>query len=64
MGLDMEGGEEVCLEAKVERLACQGLSAEEIAREMGVDPGWVESLLSIWSSAGSDREDSGPGDYS
>ncbi len=60
----MEGGEEVCLEAKVERLACEGLSADDIAREMGVDPGWVESLLSMWSSAGSEQEDSGADDYS
>lgn len=38
---------EVCLEVEVERLYEQGLPAEEIARRMGLDPGWVEALISL-----------------
>lgn len=42
----MEG--EVCLEETVEKLRRSGMSAEDISREMGVDPGWVETLISLW----------------
>jgi len=41
----MEDGREVCLEEEVERLRSSGMSAAEISREMGVDEGWVESLV-------------------
>jgi len=43
----MEGGE-LCLEERVAQLRREGMSAEEIARSMGVDRGWVEELLSAW----------------
>ncbi len=41
--LDNRG--EVCLEEEVERRRRAGMAPEEIAREMGLDPGWVESLV-------------------
>ncbi|BBL80387.1 hypothetical protein RxyAA322_22410 [Rubrobacter xylanophilus] len=44
----MDDGGELCLEERVAQLRREGLSAEEIARVMGVDPGWVEALLSAW----------------
>ena len=37
---------EVCLAEEVERLRKLGLSDEEVARRMGVDVTWVESLVS------------------
>lgn len=44
----MDGGSEACLEQKVERLYESGMTAREIAAEMGVDVGWVEALISMW----------------
>jgi DNA-directed RNA polymerase specialized sigma24 family protein len=41
----MEDGREVCLEEEVERLRRSGMSVSEIARTMGVDETWVESLV-------------------
>jgi hypothetical protein len=41
----LENGGEVCLEEEVERRWRAGMMPEEIAREMGVDPSWVESLV-------------------
>jgi hypothetical protein len=41
----MEDGREVCLEEEVERLRRSGMSVAEISRTMGVDQGWVESLV-------------------
>lgn len=38
---------ELCLQEEVERLWEAGLSGEEIARKMGVDPGWVEAMISV-----------------
>jgi hypothetical protein len=55
----VENGGEVCLEEEVERLRRSGMSAAEISRTMGVDQGWVESLISI-----SADEDSSAGDRS
>ena len=42
----MEDRGEVCLAEEVERLRRLGLSDEEIAKEMGVDPTWVATLVS------------------
>ncbi len=42
----MEDRGEVCLAEEVERLRRLGLSDEEIAKKMGVDPTWVETLVS------------------
>ena len=42
---EVEDAREVCLEEEVERLRRSGMSAAEIARTMGVDQGWVESLV-------------------
>ncbi len=49
----MERGE-VCLEQTVERLYDEGMTPAEIAEVMGVDAGWVESVVSAWS--GDDAE--------
>ncbi len=53
----MEDRREVCLEEEVERMRRSGMSAPEIAREMGVDEGWVESLISFLPDEGSHAED-------
>ena len=42
----MEDRGEVCLAEEVERLRRLGLSDEEIAKKMGVDQTWVETLVS------------------
>jgi transposase-like protein len=44
---DLEDRREVCLEEEVARLRRSGMSTREIAREMGVDEAWVESLISM-----------------
>lgn len=38
---------ELCLQEEVARLREEGLSTDQIARKMGVDPGWVESLIAM-----------------
>jgi hypothetical protein len=43
----LEDRGEVCLEEEVARLRRSGMSAREIAREMGVDEGWVEGVISM-----------------
>ena len=57
----MENEGEVCLEEEVDRLRRSGMSTDEIAQQMGVDPSWVESLVSMVpdeaSSAGGREED-------
>ena len=55
----MEDRREVCLEEEVERMRRSGMSAPEIAREMGVDEGWVESLISMLADEDSSAEDRG-----
>jgi hypothetical protein len=47
--LDNRG--EVCLEEEVERRRRSGMSTEEIAQDMGVDPAWVQSLVSMVEGA-------------
>ena len=42
----MEERGEVCLAEEVERLRRLGLSYGEIASKMGVDAGWVETVVS------------------
>lgn len=42
----MEDRGELCLAEEVERLRRLGFSDEEIAKEMGVDVTWVETLVS------------------
>jgi hypothetical protein len=37
---------EVCLAEEVEHLRQLGLSDEEVASKLGVDPSWVETLVS------------------
>jgi DNA-directed RNA polymerase specialized sigma24 family protein len=49
----------VCLEEEVERLRRSGMSSREIAREMGVDEGWVESLISMSADEDSSAENHG-----
>lgn len=43
----MENKGEVCLEEEVEKRRRSGMSTDEIAQEMGVDPTWVQSLVSM-----------------
>ena len=43
----MDNKGEVCLEEEVERRRRSGMSTDEIAQDMGVDPAWVEGLLSM-----------------
>lgn len=50
----MDNRGEVCLEEEVERRRKAGLSAGEIAQEMGLDPGWVEALISTWEGPPAD----------
>ena len=38
---------EVCLEEEVERRRRSGMTTDENAQDMGVDPAWVESLVSM-----------------
>lgn len=42
----MEERGEVCLAEEAERLRRSGLSVEDVSRRMGVDPAWVESVVS------------------
>ena len=55
----MEDRREVCLEEEVARLRRSGMGTREIAREMGVDEGWVESLISLPADDDSSTEDRG-----
>ena len=43
----MDNKGEVCLEEEVEKRRRSGMSTEEIAQDMGVDPAWVQSLVSM-----------------
>ena len=38
---------EVCLEEEVEKRRRSGMSTDEISQDLGVDPSWVESLVSM-----------------
>jgi len=55
----LEDRREVCLEEEVARMRRSGMSAREIAREMEVDEGWVEGLLSMSADEDSSAEDRG-----
>ncbi|CAN5601639.1 MAG: hypothetical protein M3494_09260 [Actinomycetota bacterium] len=46
----------VCLEEEVERMRESGMAADEIADRMGVDAGWVESLLMMWEGGEPEKE--------
>ena len=41
----MEGRGEVCLAEEAERLRRSGLGIDEVARRMGVDVAWVETVV-------------------
>jgi hypothetical protein len=56
---DLEDRREVCLEEEVARLRRSGMSAREISREMGVDEGWVEGLISMLADEDSPAEERG-----
>ncbi len=43
----MDSKGEVCLEEEVEKRRRSGMSTEEIAQDMGVDPAWVQSLVAM-----------------
>ena len=51
----MDGRGEVCLAEEAERLRSSGLSVDEVARRMGVDAAWVETVV------GADEGDEEPG---
>jgi orotate phosphoribosyltransferase-like protein len=55
----LEDRREICLEEEVARLRRSGMSTREIAREMGVDEGWVESLISMSADEDSSTENRG-----
>ncbi|CAN5722001.1 MAG: hypothetical protein H0U91_08345 [Rubrobacter sp.] len=42
----MEGRGEVCLAEEAGRLRRSGLGVDEVARRMGVDAAWVETVVS------------------
>jgi len=46
----LENKGEVCFEEEVDRLWRSGKSTDEIAQIMGVEPNWVESLVSMMSA--------------
>ena len=56
---NMEDRREVCLEEEVARLRRSGMSTREIAREMGLDEGWVEGLISLPADEAPSSEDRG-----
>lgn len=56
----MEEHGEVCLQEEVERLWDSGMPEEEIARRMGMDPGWVSSVVSMLAPEEA-RHDGGEG---
>ena len=56
----MDNKGEVCLEEEVERRRRSGMSTEAIAREMGVDPSWVESIVSMTEEEGSSEPNREP----
>ncbi len=43
----MDNKGEVCLEEEVEKRRRSGMTTEEIAQDMGVDPAWVQSLVAM-----------------
>ena len=49
----MESKGEVCLEEEVEKRRRSGMSTDEISQDLGVDPSWVESLVSMWGDGDS-----------
>jgi hypothetical protein len=52
----LENRGEVCFEEEVERLRRYGMSVDEISQQMGVDPAWVQSLMSMWGDENSGEE--------
>lgn len=56
----MDNKGEVCLEEEVERRRRSGMSTEAIAQEMGVDPSWVESIVSMTEEEGSSEPNREP----
>ncbi len=53
----MDNRGEVCLEEEVEKRRRSGMSTEEIAQDMGVDPAWVQSLVSMTEGGESSAEE-------
>ena len=52
----MDNRGEVCLEEEVEKRRRSGMSTEEIAQDMGVDPAWVQSLVSMTEGGSSNAQ--------
>ena len=55
----MEDRREVCLEEEATRLRRSGMSTREIARTMGMDEGWVESLIFMSAEEDASADDRG-----
>jgi predicted transposase YdaD len=55
----LENKGEVCFEEEVERMRRSGMSTAEISQKMGVDPSWVESLVSMWEGGKPSGEEGG-----
>lgn len=55
----MDNKGEVCLEEEVEKRRRSGMSTEAIAQEMGVDPSWVESLVSMMEDSSAESPQRG-----
>ena len=56
----MDNRGEVCLEEEVEKRRRSGMTTEEIAQDMGVDPAWVQSLVSMTEVGESSAEERAP----
>lgn len=52
----MEDRREVCLETEVDRLRRSGMSVQEISDLMGLEPGWVTTVVEMLP----DEEEPGP----
>jgi hypothetical protein len=57
----LESKGEVCLEEEVEKRRRSGMSTDEISQDLGVDPSWVESLVSMVADEDSSTTGHEPG---
>jgi hypothetical protein len=53
----LETSGEVCFEEKVANMRDSGMSADEIAQQMGVDQSWVNSIISMLPDGDSSAAD-------
>lgn len=43
----VDDNREVCLEEEVEKRRRSGMTSDQIAHDMGVDPAWIEQVLAM-----------------